>query len=347
MKTSLMSTVSLWNAPRANLSKLQSDLANATKEMTTGRSVDVGLRLGAKSRDAFAIRQEMGFLQSIADGNANVNIRLDAAYGAMDSIRISVEEFAASLISAPVGSRSIDTVVGIAAITFGTVSDNLNRSVNGQYVLGGANTAVRPVAPYDATSEAKAATDAAFAAFFGFSASDVAVGDITPDQMLAFLEGPFNDLFEPDSWGANWSRASDQPISTRISENAVVDTSVSANDKAFRDIARGFSMLMDLGIGGMSEETGALVLERATRSLQIGASGVADLQTRVGLVQANVTASNDATQTKLNMYTTLLNDMEGVDPLEAKVRIDAITTQMETSFSLTSQLRKLNLINYL
>jgi flagellar hook-associated protein 3 FlgL len=39
--------------------------------------------------------------------------------------------------------------------------------------------------------------------------------------------------------------------------------------------------------------------------------------------------------------------LEAVDPAEAKVRVDRLMTQIQTSYSLTAQLKSMSLINYL
>lgn len=347
MKTSLISSQSLWASPRTNLGKIQLEMANANKELVSGRSADAGLRLGLRTGTSLSVRQEMAFLKAIIDGNSGVKIRLDGAYSAADTIRSTAEKFAATVISTPLGDRNIESILVDAQSTFVSIIDNLNRSVNGEYVFGGANSAVKPIGEYTESSAAKTAADDAFQSYFGFAASDPSVASISKADLENFLEGPFKDLFNEASWKSNWSSASDNGIMTRVSENIVMNTSASANDGAYRSVAMGFSMLLDLGVAGMNNDARTLLLDRVSQTLLQGASDVSDLQSTSGQIKAKVTAGNDVIEAKLNIYMGQLVDMEGADPIEAKVKIDQLTTQLQMSYALTNQMRGLNLINYL
>jgi flagellar hook-associated protein 3 FlgL len=41
-----------------------------------------------------------------------------------------------------------------------------------------------------------------------------------------------------------------------------------------------------------------------------------------------------------------LASLEGVDPYEAKVRVDTLSTQIEMSYSLTNKILRLSILNY-
>ena len=70
---------------------------------------------------------------------------------------------------------------------------------------------------------------------------------ITAAQMQTFLDTTFDAEFASPAWNANWSTASDQTMRSRISTTEIVDTSVSANEPAFRKLAMAYTMLSDLG----------------------------------------------------------------------------------------------------
>lgn len=347
MKTSSISTQSLWSSPRLALNKIQTELAQANKEMTSGRAADVGLKLGLQTGTAFSVRQEMSFLDSLITGNALVEIRLDGAYRAMDTVRTTAEGFAATLISVPPGERNLQSVVAEAQNAFMAVADNLNRSVNGEYVFGGANTNHPPIAPYIPGSPAKTALENAFLGHFGFTASDPAVATITPEDLSLFLEGPFAAQFDDAQWQANWSTASDTGIMTRISENVTVDTATSANDAAFRKISMGFTMLMELGVENMAQSTRETLMDKAIGNLLSGADRVADKQAQNGQIKEKMSSGNEVLKAKVSIYREQISVMEGVDPIEAKVRIDEMQIRLQMSLAQTAQMRSLSLVNYL
>jgi flagellar hook-associated protein 3 FlgL len=43
---------------------------------------------------------------------------------------------------------------------------------------------------------------------------------------------------------------------------------------------------------------------------------------------------------------TRIGALEGVDPMEAKVRIDTLTTQIEMSYALTVRFLEMSILNY-
>ena len=85
-----------------------------------------------------------------------------------------------------------------------------NTTSGDQYVFGGINSAVAPMADYYSTpaSAAKTAIDQAFQTTFGVLPSDPAAANISASDMQSFLSGPFAALFQGASWSADWSSAS-------------------------------------------------------------------------------------------------------------------------------------------
>ena len=76
MKTTFISTVTLWNSPRSSLDKLQDSLTKANTELTTGRHADVGLALGYKVGEALSLRQQRAEIETLTDSNGLVLQRL-------------------------------------------------------------------------------------------------------------------------------------------------------------------------------------------------------------------------------------------------------------------------------
>lgn len=347
MKTTLVSTATLWNSPRSNLAKMQAELAKSTQEMTTGRDADVGLRLGTRAGEAFSARQEITHLQGFVDGNASVLVRVNGANSGLEQIRTSSEQLLNSIISVPAGDRNAGVIRMQAEGALKALTDDLSRSVSGQYLFGGINSGARPLEPYSPTSPASTAIESAFVSAFGFGTSDPAVASISAADLKAFLDGPFSALFDDAAWAANWSSASDTPISSRISDNEIVDTSVSANAKPFRQLAMGLSMLSSLGIAQMSQEARATLVEAATKQLGYGTAGVGDAQASLGVSKQRLTSANERMEAQQTVVSAKLDTLEGVDPLDAKTKIDQLRTQIETSFALTAQIRSMSLLNYL
>lgn len=349
MQTTFISSLSLWNSPRSAVAKLQSELAKANEEIATGRHADVGLELGYRTGDGITLRQERSEIDALIDSNGTVSLRLNTTKNSLEYVRSSAETFLDSLLSVPPLERGAETVRDTAKTQLAKFVSELNRSAGGQFVFGGTNTKEKPVNDYFDTppSPAKVALDAAFFAEFGVTQNDPAAFAITAVQMDAFLNGAFATLFNDANWTANWSSASSQNIESRISLTEKVETSTNANETAMRELAMAYTMLSDLGNVGLRKETQDIIVDKAMQILGSATYGITKIQAGLGIVEKQVTEANARMATQKNVFDLRVAELEEVDPAEAKSRVDAYTTQIQMSYSLTSQLRQLNLLNYL
>src|SRR3712207_2362913 len=110
MKTTFISSTTLWNSPRSTLDKMQSELVKTNKELVTGRSFDVGLRLGYRTGEAISLRQERAEIDSIIDGNISVKLRLDSSTATLTQLRTAANDFMDSLIATPVVDSNMTVV---------------------------------------------------------------------------------------------------------------------------------------------------------------------------------------------------------------------------------------------
>ncbi|WP_112664672.1 flagellar hook-associated family protein [Microvirga flavescens] len=349
MKTTFISTLNLWNSPRSTINKLQADLAKANQEIATGRHADVGLALGYRTGQSITLRQEKEEIGALMDSNGTVTLRLSTTKGAMDNIRTSAENFLNSLLSVPPLERGAETVQSNAGTQLKALISELNKSSGGQYIFGGTNTKQLPIDDYYGTPApaSKVAVDAAFMTEFGISQTDPNVFNITAAQMDTFLNGAFTTLFDAPNWSATWSSASSQNIESRVSTTERIETSANANEDAMRKFAMALTMAADLGLASMRTETQQVVVDKVISILGTVGNGLIDIQSRLGIAEKTVTDANSRMGIQKNVLETGIGSLEDVDPGEAKTRVDALTTQIQMSYSLTSQLRQLSLLNYL
>jgi flagellar hook-associated protein 3 FlgL len=164
--------------------------------------------------------------------------------------------------------------------------------------------------------------------------------------MKAFIEGPFADLFKGANW-SDWSGASDQNIQSRISSTARIETSVGANEDGVRKLAMAYTMAFDLGIERLNDQTRGVLIGKAVEVLAGGMTGVSDMQVKLGTSQAKIEEANERMDLQRSIFDEKIAHLEAVDPAEAKTRIDQLTTQLQTSYSLTAQLKSMSLINFI
>jgi len=345
MKTTFISSTTLWNSPRSTLDKLQSEIVKANKEVVTGRHSDVGLALGRATGKSLSLRQERAELDALTDSNASVTLRLKTTSAALDQVRTVADNFRDSLVGMRVTAQDVPLVQSQARAGLEKLISNLNESAGGQYLFGGTNSKVEPLKDYEAL--AKGAVDTAFAAYFGFpktSAADVA--GIEPDEMKGFIEQLSNDVFS-DRWDNLWSNASSQNIQSLISPTERVDTSTNANESGIRKLAMAYVMAFDLGIENLNDETREYVVSMVIGTLGEGVSEVTQVQADLGTAQRKIDDANERMSLQKTFYEERITNYEAVDPAEAKIRVDQLSTQIQTSYSLTVQLNQLSLIKFL
>jgi flagellar hook-associated protein 3 FlgL len=266
----------------------------------------------------------------------------------LDHIRETAEKFLSELISLPPHETGARMVRDSATVNLKNLVLQLNMSTGGQYIFAGTNTKQKPVKDYIDTppSDAKKAVNDAFKAKFGIEQTAPEVAGIPADEMKAFLNEEFADLFDV-GWQGVWSSARSENIESRISLSERIETSTNANETGIRKLAMAYTMISDLGVPSLGIETREVVINKAMEIMGSTTHDVVQVQASLGTAEKSITEANARMGLQKKIIDEGIGKLEGVDPAEAKTRVDALTTQIQMSYSLTSQLRQLSLINYL
>ncbi|CUA85110.1 Flagellin and related hook-associated protein FlgL [Chelatococcus sambhunathii] len=348
MKTTFISTYSLLNSPRSSLVRMQADAARYNQEIATGRHADVGLTLGGRTSQAVSLRAEYDNLTAMIDANSRTKTRLDVTVEALGNIREMADEFQAELLSVPHAQRGSEVIRNAARDKLAALIGSLNSAVDGQFLFGGTNSGVTPINDYAAGSASKVAVDAAFFAEFGFAQDDPAVANISAAAMATFLDNAFSDRFFVDAnWQADWSNAADSVQRSRISQSETLTSSVSANEAALRQLAAAYTMVFDLGSDKLNTDALQVVIDKATELMGGAIAQIIDIEAQMGVAQNRIETANTNMEAQKKILATRVGKLEDVDPAEAKVRLDALLTQIEMSYSLTVRLQSLSLLRYL
>jgi flagellar hook-associated protein 3 FlgL len=327
---------------------MQSELATLQKEVTTGRAADVGLALGARTGQTVALRQEMATLQTLMDSNAVAGSRLSTTQAILGEISADAQTFLGILIDAKSDPASAAVTQAHAGEQLAALIGKLNSAQNGEYLFAGFNTNVRPVTDYaDPGSPAKQAVADAFLTRFGFAQTDPAASGISAVDMQDFLDTDFDALFNDPAWSADWSSASDQPITSRISTSETVATGATANDSAMRKLAMVYTMVSDLGLAGLSQGAYGAVIETATGLIGSAIQGVTSKQAQLGYSEQSIADANSRMSIQKDVLERHIGELEGVDPYEASTRISSLLTQIETAYALTARIQRLSLLDFI
>jgi flagellar hook-associated protein 3 FlgL len=317
--------------------------------LATGRHADVGVTLGATTGVTISMRQDMDQIQAIENSNNLVLNRLTASQSALDTVSQSTSSFLSSLISAQTAATSQDTLIQAAKSGMQSLQDQLNASLDGQYLFAGTNSDVQPMDDFFGTppsAGAQAVTNA-FVAKFGITPDDPAVANIAPSDMQDFLDNQLPDLFSASNWSSTWTDASDKPVSNRISRSAVISTSVTANDPTFRSLTEAYAMISGLGFANLSQGTQQVIISKA-RDLTANVTGsLTQVQSGLGVTQQRITDENNQIDSQVDFLTKSIDNFEQIDPAAVTTQLSQISTALQAAYTLTSQLNNLSILNYL
>jgi flagellar hook-associated protein 3 FlgL len=349
--SSVINTNSLLSYLRPTIERLQTRLIDAQKEAATGRLADIGISLGYKTAHSVSLRQQLHQLESLTQTNTGVTATLEATQTSLASVTTTAQTFLNSLIFAQsdgsgAGQQALQSQAqsGLQSLT-----ETLNTSYGGSYIFAGDNTGERPVAKYFQMppSDAQLAVADAFETAFSMSQSDPNVLNIEPADMQSFLDTGFPALFDKTAWQTAWSSASNQNLEFQVSASLSLDVPTNANDTPYRELASAFTMVADLGTADLNSNTFQIVVGKAIQLTQKAMQGITDIQAAIGVNQQSLVNATTTIEAQNAVLTNDINGLEAVDATKAASNLNEIMTQLETSYSLTSRLQSLSLLNYL
>lgn len=342
MKTTSISSQSISQAMQLTVANSQAEISKLQTEAVNGTYADTGLELGTRTSTSLDYSRETDRLQSIIDSNSLADQRMDSSQLAMEQMSDSGQTLLDSLVA--LSGDSDTTSLQVSSDTAMSVLENFvayaNVSVNGEYLFSGINTDVAPISDTfieDVTGDFNNALSD-----FMSSNGITDAADITSDQMTSFLD----DYTSSFDW-ANWTSASDTEMSSRISTSETVTTSATLNSDGFKNLVLGSVITSQLANSGLSAGALTSVNTEVTNLAGLSVSGIDAERSTMGLSQERVEKANTAMQSQMDIINTQLTDLVGVDTYDASVRLNTLLTQVETSYSITSKIQDLSLVNYL
>jgi len=344
-----ISTASLSRETKTSIATLQKRLADAQTELATGRHADVGATLGAQTGVSVSLRQDMDQIKSIKDTNTIVLTRMENSQAALNSLAQVSQNFFDILTPAQSSGSMPESVLQQAKSSMQSLQDEMNTSLDGQYLFAGINSDVRPMDDFfaDPPSAAAQAVTNAFTTKFGMSPDDPNVSSISADDMQSFLDNEFADLFSDANWSADWSPASDKPVNSRISRTETANTSATANNTSIRDLAQAFTMVAGLGFANLNSATQQVVMKQASQLATDGKAGLIKIQASLGVTQQRVSDANDQIDLQVTFLTKSIDGLEGVDSASVLSQISELSTALEAAYTVTNRLSNLSIMDYI
>ncbi len=349
VSANFVSSQALANSLVVPVMQAQSSLTTAMTEESTGQYADLGLELGEQSGYELSLKEQAGLLQTLTSNNSLVSTGLSTAQSALSSISSSAQTTLNDLTTWTPGANSGASLQNMGQSALRSLIASANATSGDQYVFGGINSAVAPIADYYSTptSAAKTAIDQAFQTTFGVLPSDPAAANISASAMQSFLSGPYAALFQGASWSADWSSASSANTSAEIAPGETVTTSTNANQPGFQELAQAYAMLSEFGGSELSSGAQQAVATAASSLVSQGMDSMTNIQADLGSTQSAVTDANNTMSSQLTILEQQVGNLDDVNANTTAVQINSLTNQIQMAYELTSRLQELNLAQYL
>jgi flagellar hook-associated protein 3 FlgL len=361
MKTSFISSNAIQNAMRLTIRETQNQMSEASTEATTGVYADFGVSLGGNVSKSVDFNREVTRIDSIVGSNSIANARLSASQDSLKTMSDSAQDFLDQLIAlrGNADGSSIKLSQDTAAAALSATVGGANTMLNGEYIFSGINTDVQPLK--DNTADATTAIQNNLQAYA--TQQGTTIDKLTGDQMTDFITNYVEPAFSgvaaspappalpapatPIPAWSTWSSASDQNMTSRISNSEVVETSTNTNADGIRYIALASTITAALMGQNLSGDAVNAVTDKAISYTRQAIDGQNNQASELGLSQSRVSKANDALSAQKDIINNNIVDLQGVDPYEASTRANALQTQLETAYTLVSKIQQLSLVNYL
>lgn len=349
MTISGVSTLAIRQAAMASASRTQVQLERASREVSSGRHYDVGLKLGLATGRVIGAREAIGELDAIASTNELARSRMAVTEASLDAIADIASGFFETIVSASRSGVDRAILVEDARARLGTVVELLGASSDGAYVFSGTNTSEAPLADYlgEPMPASRSAVIAAFSSEFGFAPDDAQAATISQSQLQDYLDGSFQALFQDAAWRATFSTANGEAVGMRISPSEVASIAVNANDAGVRGLVASLVAVIDTGTASLDERTFQSLTESLAERVGAATGELTRMRSVVGMTQERLAKASERMIIERGILERVVGSLEGVDTLEASTRLELLATQLDVSYAVTARIQKLSLLDYL
>lgn len=348
MSNFFVSTSSISAPVRSSVMKIQAELARQQKELSTGRLADVGLVLGTGTGETLRLVQTQAWQDAVAGTNAIAMSRLETIQSALTAMVAGAQKMQDQFVGAQGSSVAAASAQEGAKSALGALVSQLNSSISGSFVFGGANGAGVVASDYfEAGSQARQNIAADFAATFGMTQDSSGVTSIEPAEMTYLLDNVLAPRFAGANWQSDWSQASSTNQTLRVAAEERIEIGANANEQPFRELAQAYVMVSDLGGGNLRDDTFNVVLQKATTLVSSALGGLAAIQSRVGTSQERITAAGSLLSDEGAIVANRLGKLQDADPYAATTALNDLMTQLQASYAATARIQQLSILNYL
>jgi flagellar hook-associated protein 3 FlgL len=318
---------------RRDTVRARQDLAQASQELATGKTTDVGRKVAGDFGPLVAIDRQMSALEGYRTNAKEAALMADGAQAALGLMQDVVGDMGIRLVGLETGDlvAAGEVFANDARVAFEASVSALNGTVSGRSLFAGAATDRAALAPADD--------------MLGDLRTLVAA-ETTAAGVAAAVEAWFAPGGGFDT--AGYIGSAEDQTGAQVAEGRTVTMGLRADDPAVRDHLKGLAMAALLNESGIDDVGQQEQLARyAGEAIIDNQSNVVAQRAEMGSIQAIVedaTAQNAAAISALELAR---SDVVSVDPYKAATELQNLEAQLQTIYTITARLSGLSLTNFL
>ncbi|KMW60033.1 Flagellar hook-associated protein FlgL [Candidatus Rhodobacter oscarellae] len=315
--------------------QMKADFARLGEELATGRVSDLKSATGSDLGNYSALETTLKRLAAFEISTTEAALFTESVQFNLGHIQDLASETAPNLLGAgnSYNALNIQAQGNDARAKLETIVSLLNARVGDRTLLAGTGT--------DAPALVDAETMMA-------SLNAAVAGATTAGDVEAAVDAWFDTpggTFETSIYTGTTDDL--QPF--RVGQNEIATLGLRADDAAIRDLLKGFAMATVIADGalGVDNSERALAMQRAGEKMVTANGAFADLRARVGTIEAQIEKAAVRNSSEMTSLEIARANIVQVDPFETATELQSTEVQLETLYTITARLSRLNLVDFL
>lgn len=374
-----MTGISTLGASLDQISRLtvqQNSIDTLSTQIATGKRTQEFSGLGTDILRTQRARTDINSLEQFSTNIQNGHRRIQLVNNSLEQIRSQVNLVANGLtVGVQEGDApDLETLQQLAGDVFDFVVDLINSKDGDRFLFAGSDSNVKPIQD-----------DGLFDSFLGNFVPDNenilngplqasgfigewGNGTITTDEFIAAYQNVDDNVL---GYSESLVSGSTGEVTIRVDDNSEFDYTVLGNNEGLRDIVVALGVLKNLPLpentpGALNDPTATRaaddtppfpsaerqdnffqVFNDVRQTLTQAVDKIEQEEFRLGLVEAQTAIIEEQHQFQINTFRTTISEIEDVDLTEAVAQIQQAQISLQASFSVTSIISDLSLVNFL
>jgi flagellin-like hook-associated protein FlgL len=331
---------------QSNLQSLQSQLARAIGETSSGRKEDPTRDMGVAASLLYQLHDDIQQGTALQNSTSLAGGRMKTMQTAMSSIATMFQDMSAQILQADVLKQ--ESYTNLATDTpdvMASIADLLNTDFQGQKIFGGTDSVARPLSNIDTLpAQMRALMDTAVANNGGAPLDAAAVAGLISD-IDSFFAGPGFAVHHTSA-----SKTADgDPNLVRIGEGQTMAYDVRADNPAFKDALHALALTSLLGspATSLTSEAKVALAGDAGKLMRGAQASLTIVAGTLGTKEARLERVGEIQTRAIAAATIQINDLEGADYYTLSDQINTMKIQLEATYSITAKMADLSLVKFL